>query len=220
MALGVRRKLAHYLLLLFKQLLRNRLATCLIVLLIITAALILNVSVIRRTTSDLTTTPTRTQTHTTDNIKAPVFWIYYKTVSVFHFISAYLLSPSEQEQPLIHVMSVFRRLGYVQGGQRDSWDVLWSFQYPFRSLPTSLWAELKPHQRVNHFPGSGCFTFKPQLATMNFEFIPRAFQLPKQAEEFVTEVTAHPQQLWMKKDNNHRRINIVTDVKSTYKLSV
>ncbi len=90
MALGVRRKLAHYLLLLFKQLLRNRLATCLIVLLIITAALILNVSVNRQTTSDLTTTPT--QTHTTDNIKAPVFWIYHKTVSAYHFISAYLIN--------------------------------------------------------------------------------------------------------------------------------
>ena len=138
-------------------------------------------------------------------------------MSAFHYpFFVVILFPSEQEQPLSHVISVFRRLGYVQGGQRDSWDVLWSYEYPYRSLPTSFWAGLKPHQRVNHFPGSGCFAFKPQLATMNFEFIPKAFQLPKQAEEFVTEATAHPEQLWIKKDNNHRRIKIVTDIKSTY----
>ncbi len=114
---------------------------------------------------------------------------------------------------MYHVISVFNRLGYTQGGQQDNWDVLWAYQYPYRSLPTSFWVGLKPHQRVNHFPGSGCFTFKPHLATKNFEFIPKAFQLPKQADEFMTEATAHPEQLWVKKSNNHRSIKILTDIK-------
>ena len=95
---------------------------------------------------------------------------------------------SLQEQPLIHVINVFRRVGYTQGGQLDNWDVLWSHEYPFLSLPSSLWAGLKPQQKVNHFPGSGCFTFKPRLATMEFEFIPKAFQLPKQTQDLLKEV--------------------------------
>lgn len=113
------------------------------------------------------------------------------------------------------MISVFHRLGYVQGGQQDSWDVLWAHQYPYRTLPNSFWAGLKPHQRVNHFPGSGCFTYKPQLATMEFDFIPKAFQLPKQVDKFIAEVEAHPELMWVKKDNNHRRIKIITNVKST-----
>lgn len=104
---------------------------------------------------------------------------------------AHILFPSPQEQPLIHVISVFRRLGYRQGGQLEDWDVLWSHEYPFLSLPAAMWAGLEPRQKVNHFPGSGCFTFKPQLATMTFDFIPIAFQLPKHVNQLSNEVSQH-----------------------------
>ena len=88
------------------------------------------------------------------------------------------------------MITVFGRVGYTQGGPpAGSWDVLWSHQYPFLTLPPETWKNLKPHQKINHFPGSGCFTSKPRLATLPYSFIPKAFQLPKQAEEFKKEVS-------------------------------
>ena len=86
------------------------------------------------------------------------------------------------------MITVFSRIGYTMGGPPDGWDVLWSHQYPFQSLPKETWKNLKPHQRVNHFPGTGCFTSKPRLATLEYPFIPLAFQLPRQAGEFKEEV--------------------------------
>ena len=92
-----------------------------------------------------------------------------------------------QERPLNHVITTFSRMGYVEGGP-DDWDVMWSHHYPFKSL-SSLGAHLHPHQRMNHFPGSGCFTSKPQLATMPLPYIPPAFKLPQQAEQLRAQVS-------------------------------
>ena len=87
------------------------------------------------------------------------------------------------------MITVFGRVGYTQGGPpAGSWDVLWSHQYPFNTLPPETWRNLKPHHKINHFPGTGCFTSKPRLATLPYSFIPKAFQLPSQAEEFKKEV--------------------------------
>lgn len=87
------------------------------------------------------------------------------------------------------MITVFNRIGYVEGGP-DNWDVLWSHTYPFKSLSSSLGARLQPRQRINHFPGSGCFTSKPQLATLPFPYIPKAFKLPQQADKLREEVGA------------------------------
>ena len=88
------------------------------------------------------------------------------------------------------MITVFGRVGYTQGGPpASSWDVLWSHQYPFGTLPPETWRNLKPHQKINHFPGTGCFTSKPRLATLQYAYIPKAFQLPSQAEEFKKEVS-------------------------------
>ena len=87
------------------------------------------------------------------------------------------------------MITVFDRVGYTLGGPADDWSVLWSHEYPFKSLPPDALKKLKPHQKINHFPGSGCFTYKPQLATLDFPFIPKAFQLPQQAEKFKKEVS-------------------------------
>ena len=85
---------------------------------------------------------------------------------------------------------MFGRIGYVQGGPPASgWDVLWSHQYPFTALAPETWRSLKPHHKINHFPGTGCFTSKPKLATLPYSFIPKAFQLPGQAEEFKKEAS-------------------------------
>ena len=89
------------------------------------------------------------------------------------------------------MITVFGRIGYVQGGPPASgWDVLWSHQYPFTALAPETWRNLKPHHKINHFPGTGCFTSKPKLATLPYSFIPKAFQLPGQAEEFKKEASS------------------------------
>lgn len=76
-------------------------------------------------------------------------------------------------------------------GAPDDWDVLWSHHYPFISLSPTLGANLLPHQRINHFPGSGCFTSKPQLATLPYPYIPKAFKLPLEADKLRAEVRTH-----------------------------
>ena len=94
-----------------------------------------------------------------------------------------------QDRPLHHVITTFSRLGYDIKGGPGSWDVMWSHHYPFKSLSPSFGKQLQPHQRINHFPGSGCFTSKPQLATLPYPYIPVAFKLPQQAAELRAEVT-------------------------------
>lgn len=91
-------------------------------------------------------------------------------------------------------MTVFSRAGYdLGGGPGDDWDVLWSHKYPFKTLPPSLGADLRPHQRINHFPGTGCFVSKPSLASLPFPYIPQAFRLPQQAQQLRDVVTIYLQ---------------------------
>lgn len=123
--------------------------------------------------------------------RPPTVWIYHKT-----------------ERPLNHVITTFSRVGYDVKGGPDDWDVLWSHHYPFKSLSPSLGAHLQPHQRINHFPGSGCFTSKPQLATLPYAYIPKAFKLPQQAEQLRAEAATHPEKLWVQKNNLHRGIYV------------
>lgn len=87
---------------------------------------------------------------------------------------------------LRHVVDIFDRVGYqlVNGSVDSSWNVLWSHDYPFGSSG-KFFRELKDHQRVNHFPGSGFVTNKVGLATTNLLHIPKSFNLPRQKKEFL-----------------------------------
>ena len=97
-----------------------------------------------------------------------------------------------------HVITVFDRLGYTMVGPGEHWDVMWSHEYPFTAFPREMWKNLKPQQKVNHFPGSGCYTFKPRLATLNFSFIPKAFRLPQHAHLLRAEVGGE----WKRKEGS------------------
>ena len=97
-----------------------------------------------------------------------------------------------------HVITVFDRLGYTMVGPGEHWDVMWSHEYPFTAFPHEMWKNLKPQQKVNHFPGSGCYTFKPRLATLNFSFIPKAFRLPQHAHLLRAEVGGE----WKRKEGS------------------
>lgn len=108
-----------------------------------------------------------------------------------------------------HVFNVFERIGYRTGNSASDWDVLWSHDYPFKTMSADL-GHLKPHQKVNHFPGSGCLTNKVQLVTSELSFIPKAFLMPSQKQDFLDYVKENPGKQWVQKNNNHRGIKILS----------
>ncbi|RZF34125.1 hypothetical protein LSTR_LSTR003535 [Laodelphax striatellus] len=110
---------------------------------------------------------------------------------------------------LKHVYNVFHSFGYKRQelNSNDDWDVLWSHDYPFRKLNTAM-RNLKPHQKVNHFPGTGYITNKMDLATSNIKFVPRAFKMPQQKADLLAYASKHPKKMFVQKSNDHRGIKI------------
>ncbi|RWS27867.1 tubulin polyglutamylase TTLL4-like protein [Leptotrombidium deliense] len=107
---------------------------------------------------------------------------------------------------LKHVIDVFQRIGFqTVNGSFQEWDILWSHEYPFTK---GYFKTLKPHQKVNHFPGSGYITNKVSLATSDLKHIPVAFLLPKSKDKLLKFVEENPDHLWVKKSNDHRGIRI------------
>lgn len=87
-----------------------------------------------------------------------------------------------------HVANIFDQLGYQRvNGSHEDWDILWSHNYPFTE--SIITRDLLPHQRVNHFPGSGYITNKVSLATTpGLKYVPRAFELPNEKQAFLEHV--------------------------------
>ncbi|XP_058461648.1 probable tubulin polyglutamylase ttll-15 [Malaya genurostris] len=107
---------------------------------------------------------------------------------------------------LVHVHNVLQRLGIEQvDNSTDDWDLLWAHDYPFRKLDLH---HMKPHQLVNHFPGSGYITNKVDLSTSDIKYVPKAFKLPSEAEKFKSYAQANPGRLFVQKNNQHRHIHI------------
>uniref|UniRef100_A0A0A9XGS6 Tubulin polyglutamylase TTLL5 n=1 Tax=Lygus hesperus TaxID=30085 RepID=A0A0A9XGS6_LYGHE len=89
---------------------------------------------------------------------------------------------------LRHVFDMFKWYGYQRVKKIDEeWDVMWSHDYPFQKL-APLMKNLKPHQKVNHFPGTGFITNKMDLATSGLKFIPKAFKIPEQKNQLLNYV--------------------------------
>ncbi|XP_039283068.1 probable tubulin polyglutamylase ttll-15 [Nilaparvata lugens] len=110
---------------------------------------------------------------------------------------------------LKHVFNVFHNFGYKRQelNASEDWDVLWSHDYPFRKLNTAM-RNLKHHQKVNHFPGTGYITNKMDLATSNIKFVPRAFKMPQQKADLLAYAAKHPKKMFVQKSNDHRGIKI------------
>ncbi|XP_055527611.1 probable tubulin polyglutamylase ttll-15 [Wyeomyia smithii] len=107
---------------------------------------------------------------------------------------------------LIHVHNVLQRLGLEQiDNTTDGWDLMWAHDYPYRKLNLH---QLKPHQLVNHFPGSGYITNKVDLSTTEIRYVPKAFKLPSEAQEFKDFALRNPAKLFVQKNNQHRHIQI------------
>lgn len=108
---------------------------------------------------------------------------------------------------LIHVNNVFHRLGYDIANEGDDWDVLWSHNYPFRELKPMM-TNLQPHQRVNHFPGSGFISNKVNLAISGLPSVPKAFRMPAEKDQLLVHAKQNPDMMFVQKSNNHRGIKI------------
>ncbi|XP_023717946.1 probable tubulin polyglutamylase ttll-15 isoform X2 [Cryptotermes secundus] len=126
-----------------------------------------------------------------DSVKKPGFAVYGRNVDAGY---------------LKHVYLVFERLGFERRNDSD-WDVLWAHMYPFRVLYSSL-KNLKPHQKVNHFPGSGYITQKVDLATSGIPYIPVAFRIPADLEKLFEYAKVKPEALFVQKSNDHRGVTI------------
>ncbi|XP_078676386.1 putative tubulin polyglutamylase ttll-15 [Branchiostoma floridae x Branchiostoma belcheri] len=126
--------------------------------------------------------------------RSPVVWVHGQRVE-----SGYL----------DHVFAVFKRTGYKRGGSESDWDVIWSHEYPFTDpvLIPHLRA-MKPHQKINHWPGGGYVTNKMSLATSDIHFVPQAFRLPDEKDELLRHAESNPRKMWVQKNNNHRGIKI------------
>ncbi|KAL9693101.1 hypothetical protein quinque_012386 [Culex quinquefasciatus] len=121
----------------------------------------------------------------------PKYWIYGRNPAGGH---------------LVHVTNVLDRLGVKHvGNDTDDWDLLWAHDYPFRKLDLY---RLKPHQLVNHFPGSGFITNKVDLSTTDIKYIPKAFKLPSEQEKFRKYAQENPSKRFVQKNNQHRHIQI------------
>lgn len=143
--------------------------------------------------SELATPDEQSTSSTLDDLQKPRVWIEGKRMETGY---------------LRHVIEIFDKLGYkrVNGSDgTEDWDVLWAHDYPFATL---LKHQLQPHQRVNHFPGSGFITNKVSLATTDLKDVPKAFHLPRDKDKFLEYVKSHPDKLWVKKSNAHRGIQV------------
>ncbi|XP_050529493.1 probable tubulin polyglutamylase ttll-15 [Daktulosphaira vitifoliae] len=112
---------------------------------------------------------------------------------------------------LRHVYDVFDVYGYTKKPLESDpdWNVLWAHEYPFKTLADKIvFSNLKPYQKVNHFPGIGFISNKVDLATSDIKYIPPAFQMPSQKSKFLSYAKKYPNKFFVQKQNNHRGIKI------------
>ncbi|XP_035892063.1 probable tubulin polyglutamylase ttll-15 [Anopheles stephensi] len=107
---------------------------------------------------------------------------------------------------LLHVHNVLQRIGVDQtSNETTDWDLLWAHDYPFRKVNLQ---RTKRHQLVNHFPGSGYITNKVDLSTTKLKYIPAAFKLPVETDQFREYAAANGGKQFVQKNNQHRHIQI------------
>lgn len=122
-----------------------------------------------------------------------------------------LYNANGKKDHLRHVEVVLRRFGYEEvpfNASSTDWTVMWAHDYPFNSIKTIDFKNLRPCQKVNHVPGCGFITNKVDLSTTRLKYIPRAFKLPQQKQELVEYANSHEGQLFVHKHNQHRHIRV------------
>lgn len=128
--------------------------------------------------------------------KKPIYWVFSQHSNV-----------ESKSGILKHVHLVLDRIGFDYGTNQSDWDLLWSHDYPFRTLYQHI-KSMKPNQLVNHFPGTGYITNKVDFATSTSKYIPKAFKIPQDNDKLLEYVTLKPDALFVQKDNQHRGVTI------------
>lgn len=113
---------------------------------------------------------------------------------------------NRNEEHLIHVVNVLERFGYRRVGLDEEWNLLWAHDYPYLKNPKLK--NIGLHQVVNHLPGCGFITNKVDLSTTPLSFLPHAFRLPSQKDEFIKYSRRNPDALFVEKHNEHRHVAI------------
>lgn len=133
----------------------------------------------------------------------PKYWVYSHNSNVYN-----------RNGTLKHVYLVLDRLGFELTTNETPWNLLWSYPTPFTHINLQ---NLAPHQKVNHFPGTGFISSKVVLATTNSKYIPKAFKLPKDKEEFLKYANENKNALFVQKSSTHRNVYIknVSDIDMT-----
>ncbi|KAK4885271.1 hypothetical protein RN001_001542 [Aquatica leii] len=141
-------------------------------------------------------------------INIPFLKILSQPLQNYTFYRKYWVYGTNVESGYLHnVFIVLDRLGFKNDSGNDDWDLLWAHNYPFFELYSKL-SNLKPHQRINKFPGSGFITNKVDLATSGLKYIPPAFRLPKDKDKFLDYARSNNNKQFVEKNNNHRYIRI------------
>jgi tubulin monoglycylase TTLL15 len=89
----------------------------------------------------------------------------------------------------------------------EHFNLIWTHDYPFSAIKN-----LRPHQRMNHFPGTGFITNKMTLSTTpNLPHVLKAFRMPLDKDRFLSYARQHPEKRnWIQKSSSHRGISIET----------
>ncbi|CAH1637025.1 unnamed protein product [Spodoptera littoralis] len=130
----------------------------------------------------------------------PKYWMYPNTKAI-----------NSRDDFLKHVHVVLERVGYEKSTNETPWDLLWSHPNPFIDINLK---KLSGNQKVNHFPGTGFITCKVELATSQSDFIPKAFRLPNDKDDFLKYAENNKDALFVQKHNNHRNVHLknVTEI--------
>lgn len=122
-----------------------------------------------------------------------------------------LYNANGKKDHLRHVEVVLRRFGYEEvpfNASSTDWTVMWAHDYPFNTIKTIDFKNLRPCQKVNHVPGCGFITNKVDLSTTRLKYIPRAFKLPHQKQELLEYASSDKGKLFVHKHNQHRHIRV------------
>ena len=110
------------------------------------------------------------------------------------------------------VKSTLIHNGFIQTDGND-WCVCWAG----KGFAQKVYDDIKPYQKINHYPGSICIAYKDQLAAHitkmqkfygkdKFDFTPETFILPEDYTEFYSFYNVRKQQqlntLWIVKPNS------------------
>lgn len=106
------------------------------------------------------------------------------------------------------VHKIFQTFGFMQNHKGKDWDIMWTNVYPFQIYKDHL-VDLKPHQKLNHIPGTQAFSYKVNLSMTDVKFIPKSFRIPNDVKKLKDYAEKNPEHQFLLKGKMHRNIEMV-----------